>query len=81
MRDLSWTRKQGRIIEEEKRRIRRESHIPIREKLDSFSELYEIFEERFKDTELFFRDKRFSAKIDLQNRIRSLNSVHNQVVR
>jgi len=77
MRDLSWIRKQGRIIEEEKRRIRRESHIPIKRKLDSFSELYEIFEERFRDTEHLFQEKRYSAKIELQNRIKSLNSIHN----
>ena len=77
MRDLSWIRKQGRIIEEEKRRIRRKSHIPVKEKLDSYSELYEIFEKKFKDTEIFFQGKRYSAKIELQNRIKSLNSVHN----
>jgi hypothetical protein len=77
MRDLSWIRKQGRIIEEEKRRIRREAHVPIREKLESFSELFEIFEERLKETEIFFQEKRYSAKIELQNRIKSLNSIHN----
>jgi signal transduction histidine kinase len=76
MRDLSWIRKQGRIIEEEKRRIRRETHVPIREKLESFTELFEIFEERLKETEIFFQEKRHSAKIELQNRIKSLNSVH-----
>lgn len=76
MRDLSWIRKQGRIIEEEKRRIRRETHVPIREKLESLSELFEIFEERLKKTEIFFQEKRYSAKIELQNRIKSLNSVH-----
>jgi hypothetical protein len=76
MRDLSWIRKQGRIIEEEKRRIRRETHVPIMEKLESFSELFEIFEERLKETEIFFQEKRYSAKIELQNRIKSLNSVH-----
>jgi hypothetical protein len=76
MRDLSWIRKQGRIIEEEKRRIRRETHVPIREKLESFSELFEIFEERLKKTEIFFQEKRYSEKIELQNRIKALNSVH-----
>lgn len=47
MRDLSWVRKQGQIVAREK--ICRELHIPLKKKLDSFAELYEVFEQRLRD--------------------------------
>lgn len=73
MRDLSWVRKQGKIIEREKKRIRQTVRIPLKKKLDTFAELYETFDRRFKDTEPIFRGKRLSEKIELQNRIRMIN--------
>ena len=44
MRDLSWGKKQGKIIEREKKRIRQTVHIPLKKKLDTFAELYETFD-------------------------------------
>ena len=73
MRDLTWVRKQGQIIEREKKKIRQSIRIPIKEKLDSYAELYEAFEQRIKDTEPVFFNKRFSQKIELQKRIMSIN--------
>ena len=77
MRDLSWVRRQGQIIEREKRKIRKKVQIPDKDKLDSFVDLYEVFEKRLKDTEYIFREKRYTEKIELQNRIRAINSFHN----
>ena len=72
MRDLSWVRKQGLIVGCEKKKIRQEIHISLKKKLDSLGELYEVFEQRFKDTEPIFAAKRMSEKIELQERMRSI---------
>lgn len=77
MRDLSWVKKQGQIIEREKRKIRQKVHRPPKEKLDSFAELYEAFEYWFKKTERIFGNKHLSEKIKLQNRISAINSTQN----
>ena len=77
MRDLSWVKKQGQIVEREKKKIRQKVRIPMKKKLDSFAELYEVFEQRFKDTESAFINKRMSEKIELQNRIKTINSTRN----
>jgi hypothetical protein len=77
MRDLSWVRKQGQIVAREKKKIRQELHIPPKTKFDSFAELYEVFEQRFKDTEPIFAGKRMSEKIELQERMRAINRPHN----
>ena len=77
MRDLSWVRRQGQIIEREKRKIRKKIQTPAKDKLDSFVDLYEVFEKRLRDTEPIFREKRCAEKIELQNRIRAINSFHN----
>ena len=77
MRDLSWVRKQGLIVGREKKKIRQEIHIPLKKKLDSLAELHELFEERFKDTEPIFAAKRMFEKIELQERMRSLNYPQN----
>jgi len=77
MRDLSWVKKQGQIVEREKKKIRKKIRIPMKKKLDSFAELYEVFEQRLKDTESAFINKRMSEKIELQNRIKTINSTRN----
>lgn len=77
MHDLSWVRKQGEIIEEQKRRIRRENCLPIKEKLDAFAELYETFENKLNNTKALFYENRRLARIELQNRIKRLNSINN----
>ncbi len=74
MRDLSWVRKQGQIVAREKKKIRRELHMPLKKKLDSFAELYDVFEQRLRDTEPVFRGKHMSEKIELQERLRAINS-------
>ena len=75
MRDLSSIRDQGLIIEKEKKKVRSKIHIPIKQKLDSYADLYEMFEKRIKETEFFFEKKRRSSRIELQNRIKKLNYV------
>jgi len=77
MRDLSWVRKQGQIVEREKKKFRQKIRIPMKKKLDLFAELYEVFERRLKDTESAFINKRMSEKIELQNRIKTINSIRN----
>lgn len=73
MQDLSWARKQGQIIAREKKKIRQEFHIPLKNKLDSLAELYEVFEQRLKDTEPIFEAKRMSEKIELQERMTAIS--------
>jgi len=77
MRDLNWVRKQGLIVACEKKKIRQEIHIPLKKKLDSLAELHEVFEQRFKDTAPVFAAKRMSEKIELQERMRSINHPQN----
>ena len=73
MQDLMWVRKQGQIIAREKKKVRQNLHIPLKKKLDSLAELYEVFEQRLKDTEAVFAAKRISEIIELQERMTAIN--------
>ena len=73
MQDLMRVRKQGRIVAREKKKVRQNLHIPLKKKLDSLAELYEVFEQRLKDTEAVFAAKRISEKIELQKRMTAIN--------
>ncbi len=73
MQDLKWVRRQGQIVAREKKRVRQNLHIPLKKKLDSLAELYEVFERRLKDTESVFQAKRISENIELQERMTTLN--------
>jgi len=60
MRDLIWVRKQGQIVEREKKKMRQQVHLPLKEKLDWYAEVYEAFEQRLDDTESVFGPMRIS---------------------
>ena len=77
MRDLSWVRKQGQIVAREKKKFRQEIQVSVKKKLDSLAELYEVFEQRLKDTEPIFAAKRMSEKIALQQRMTTINHPQN----
>ena len=77
MKDLSWIRKQGKIIETEKKRIRCMDQVSINEKLDKFSELYEIFENKIKNNRVVFESRYHLEKIKNQNIINKLNYIQN----
>jgi hypothetical protein len=79
MRDLSWVRKQGQIVEREKKKMRQQVHLPLKEKLDWYAEVYEAFEQRLDDTESVFGPMRISEMIELEKRVRSINAVKKQV--
>ena len=55
IRDLSWVRKQGQIVEQEKEKLRQKVRILLKKKPDSFAELPVIFEHGLIDTEHVFR--------------------------
>lgn len=78
MKDLRWIRKQGKIIEKEKKRIRCMSQISLNEKLDTYSELYEIFENNIKNNRVIFESRYHLEKINNQNRINKLNLIQNK---
>ena len=77
MKDLSWIRKQGKIIEKEKKRIRCMEQISLNEKLGTFFELYEIFENKITNNRVIFESRYHLEKINNQNRINKLNLIQN----
>ena len=79
MRDLIWVRKQGQIVEREKKKMRQQVHLPLKEKLDWYAEVYEAFEQRLDDTKSVFGPMRISEMIELEKRVRSINAVKKQV--
>ena len=79
MRDLSWVRKQGQIVEREKKEMRQQVHLPLKKKLYWYAEVYEAFEQRLDDTESVFGAIRRSEMIELEKRVRSINALKKQV--
>ena len=79
MRDLSWVRKKGQIVEREKKKMRRQVHLPLKEKLEWYAEVYEAFEQRLDDTESVFGPMRISEMIELEKRVRSINALKKKV--
>ena len=73
MQDLIWVRKQGRIVAREKKKIRQKLRIPLKKKLDALAELYEVFEQRLKESGPVFVAKLVSEKIELQERMTAIN--------
>ncbi len=75
MRDLSWVRKQGEIVAQEKKKMRQRFQLPLKKKLNWYAEVYEAFEKRMDDTESVYRTKRLSEMIQLEEKVRSINAL------
>ena len=73
MRDLSWVRKQGQIVESEKRKYLR--LLPVRESIAQFVDLFETFRDRLEDAEKRHPEEKYRYWVEIQRRIGKLNDL------
>jgi len=73
VRDLSWVRKQGEIVEREKRKYLRP--LPVKEGIAQLVDLFETFRDRLEDAERRHPGEKYQYWVEIQRRIGKLNDL------